>query len=119
MKPNNNRIIVRDTKRLHSMLIRPQELASAFPLFSPRSTDPSPLISLLSHLLLAKRAMTGKQHPQLQPPKENMKQHTQPASHSESLCTTNGSQLCRKSYVKHCKSFPESRKQSALGLAPG
>lgn len=113
MKPNNNRSIVCDTKHLHSMLIRPQELASAFPLFSPRATDPSLLISLLSHLLLAKRATIGKQLPQLQPPKESMEQHSQPASHSESLCASNGSQLCRKSYVKGCKSLPESRKQSA------
>lgn len=77
MKPNNNRSIVHDTKHLHSMLIRPQELASAFPLFSPRATDPSLLISLLSHSLLAKRATIGKQLPQLQPPKESMEQHSQ------------------------------------------
>lgn len=60
MKPNNNRIIVHDTKCLHSMLIRPQGSSSPFLLFSPRAIDLSTLIPLLSRMLLAERATIGK-----------------------------------------------------------
>lgn len=45
MKPDNNRIIVHDTKCLHSMLIRPQGSSSPSLLFALRAIDLSTLIS--------------------------------------------------------------------------
>lgn len=112
MKSNNNRIIVHDTQCLHSMLIRPQGSSSPFLLFALRAIDPSALISPPFPHAFGPARQDWKAASST-PASQGEHQTAHPPSLAQlqplHIRTSAGSQLCRKSYVKHCKRFSKRR----------
>jgi len=122
MKPDNNRIIAHDTKCLHSMLIRPQGSPSPLLLFALRAIDLSTLICPP----LPRRAPRGWQAASSTPGCRGDQRTAHPPSLARlqplHIRTRAGSQLCRKSYVKHCKRLSkgrEARRCAMRGLVVG